>query len=58
MVLPEHHRRGAGTMLVHAFEQWAKEVGCDAVELGGIVPEFYLKLGYVRRQVATFVKRL
>ena len=58
MILPEHHRRGAGTQLVQAFEQWAMGVGCEAVELGGVVPDFYVKLGYVRRFAVVLVKRL
>jgi GNAT superfamily N-acetyltransferase len=58
MVAPEHHRRGVGTRLVRAFEQWARETGCTFVTLGGVVPAFYEKLGYIRRIAASFTKNL
>jgi GNAT superfamily N-acetyltransferase len=58
MVLESHHRRGAGTLLVQAFERWARDAGCAMVTLGGAVPAFYLKLGYLQRWPGGFVKRL
>jgi GNAT superfamily N-acetyltransferase len=59
MVSETHHRRGAGTLLVQAFEHWAREVGCATVTLGGAAaPAFYLKLGYVERWRGGFLKRL
>ena len=48
VVLPEYRRKGIGTMLVHACEEWAEELGFGkaVLESRENKVEFYEKLGY------------
>jgi GNAT superfamily N-acetyltransferase len=57
-VVPDYERRGIGTLLLSAFERWARQTGCVEINLaGGPAPGFYEKLGYRRRgPVFSFVK--
>lgn len=49
VVLPEYRRRGLGSRVVAACEDWARELGCFAavVESRENKMEFYRRLGYV-----------
>jgi len=48
VVLPEYRHRGLGTMVVHACEEWAEELGFGkaVLESRDNKTEFYLGLGY------------
>ncbi len=48
VVLPEYRRRGIGTMVVDACEEWAEEMGCTKtiVESRDNKIDFYKELGY------------
>ena len=46
-VLPQYHKRGIGTALVHHSMQKAREMGFKAVLITG-VPDYYPKLGFKR----------
>ena len=49
LVLPEHQKKGVGTLLVRKFEEWARLAGCKRVQLGGgPAPDFYKTIGYNR----------
>jgi GNAT superfamily N-acetyltransferase len=49
IVLPEQQGKGVGTLLVRAFEDWARDAGFKVCTLGGgPAPGFYEKLGYHR----------
>ena len=48
VVLPEYRHRGIGTMVVHACETWADELGClrTVLESRDNKVEFYKQMGY------------
>ncbi len=48
VVLPEYRHRGIGTMVVHACETWADELGClrTVLESRDNKVEFYKQIGY------------
>jgi GNAT superfamily N-acetyltransferase len=60
MVIPDYGGRGIGTILVRAFEDWARHKGCEVVQVGGgPASGFYEKLGYARAgPLSAFVKNL
>ena len=56
---PQHQRRGLGTALVDAAEQWCARKGCAVVEIEVVnlrseLPPFYRKLGYVEQGTRPF----
>src|SRR3989339_244395 len=46
-VLPEHHGKGYGTILMKDTMEWLKKANCDISRLGGLT-EFYARFGYLR----------
>ena len=59
-VHPDFRLNGVGTLLIEAFENWAKEVGCSMISLSSMdekTGEVYVKRGYSLKE-HTYLKVL
>jgi len=56
---PHQQRRGLGSRLVAAAEQWCRDAGCTQIEIEVVnlraeLPPYYRRLGYVERGTRPF----